>query len=128
MSTSDDSTATEEPIETELSPERVADMVASGEAQLVDVRQDFEWEAGRIPGAVHIPLDSLPARAGELDRERPVIFGCRTGARSSMATEAFRASGFDAFNLSGGMDAWVENGLDIEPTDGEVARPRPDNS
>jgi rhodanese-related sulfurtransferase len=124
----DDSTATEETVETELTPERVSEMIASGEAQLVDVRQDFEWEAGRIPGAVHIPLDSLPVRAAEIDRERPVVFGCRSGARSAMATQAFRASGFEAFNLAGGMEAWVENGLDIDPADGEVALPRPDNS
>ena len=113
---------------TELDPERAAEMIDSGEAQLVDVRQDFEWEAGRIPGAVHIPLDSLPARASEIDRERPVIFGCRSGARSAMATDAFRASGFDAYNLGGGLEAWVEKGLPVEPEDGAVALPRPDNS
>lgn len=113
---------------TELAPERAAEMIESGDAQLVDVRQDFEWEAGRIPGAVHIPLDSLPARASEIDRERPVIFGCRSGARSAMATDAFRASGFDAYNLGGGLEAWVAKGLAVEPEDGTVALPRPDNS
>jgi rhodanese-related sulfurtransferase len=112
---------------TELSPERVAQLIRSGEAQLVDVRQDFEWDAGRIPGAVHIPLDALPSRASEVDRERPVIFGCRSGARSAMATEAFRASGLEAYNLAGGLEAWTESGLEIEPPDGQVARPRPDN-
>jgi rhodanese-related sulfurtransferase len=113
---------------TALSPEQAAEMLSSGEAQLVDVRQDFEWEAGRIAGAVHIPLDALPARAGEIDRERPVIFQCRSGARSAMATDAFRASGIEAFNLEGGLEAWVEKGLEIEPADGNVALPRPDNS
>ncbi len=113
---------------TELEPERAAEMIESGDVQLVDVRQDFEWEAGRIPGAVHIPLDALPARAGELDRERPIIFGCRSGARSAMATDAFRASGFEAYNLGGGLEAWVEKGLAVEPDDGAVALPRPDNS
>src|SRR5690349_1605717 len=95
---------------TALSPEQAAEMIESGEAQLVDVRQDFEWEAGRIPGAVHIPLETLPTRAGEIDRERPVIFQCRSGARSAMATDAFRASGIEAFNLEGGLEAWVERG------------------
>lgn len=113
---------------TELTPERAAEMIESGDVQLVDVRQDFEWEAGRIPGAVHIPLDSLPARASEIDRERPVIFGCRSGARSAMATDAFRASGYEAYNLGGGLEAWVEKGLAVEPEDGAVALPRPDNS
>ena len=113
---------------TELDPERAAEMIESGDAQLVDVRQDFEWEAGRIPGAVHIPLDTLPARAAEIDRGRPVIFGCRSGARSAMATDAFRASGFEAYNLGGGLEAWVEQGLAVEPEGGAVALPRPDNS
>jgi rhodanese-related sulfurtransferase len=113
---------------TELGPERAAEMIESGDAQLVDVRQDFEWDAGRIAGAIHIPLDALPGRASEIDRDRPVIFQCRTGARSSMATDAFRASGIEAYNLAGGLEAWVEKGLELEPDDGTVALPRPDNS
>lgn len=112
----------------ELEPEQVAEMIEADEVQLVDVRQDFEWEQGRIPGAVHIPLEQLPARAEELDRDRPVVFGCRSGARSAMAAEAFRASGFDARNLTGGIELWAERGLAIEPEGGEVAKPRPDNS
>ncbi len=57
-----------------------------------------------------------------------MIFQCRSGARSAMATDAFRASGVEAFNLEGGLEAWVEKGLEIEPDDGTVALPRPDNS
>lgn len=124
MAMSDETTATV----AELEPEQVAEMTSSGEAQLVDVRQDFEWEQGRIPGAVHIPLEQLPARAAEIDRGRPVIFGCRSGSRSAMAAEAFRASGFEAGNLAGGLKLWVERGLELEPADGAVAEPRPDNS
>lgn len=111
-----------------LDPDQAAAMIAAGEAALVDVRQDYEWEAGRIAGAVHIPLDSLPARAAEIDRSRPVIFQCRTGARSAMATDAFRSSGIEAYNLEGGLEAWVASGHEIEPADGEIATPRPDNS
>jgi len=113
---------------TGLSPKQAAEKIESGEAQLVDVRQDWEWEAGRIPGAVHIPLETLPSRAGEIDNSRPVIFQCRTGARSAMATDAFRASGIEAFNLEGGLEAWVEQGLEVEPEGGGIALPRPDNS
>lgn len=122
---SEDATGTES---TELTPERAAEMLESGDAQLVDVRQDFEWEAGRIAGAKHIPLDALPARAEEVDRDKPVIFQCRSGARSAMATQAFRASGIEAYNLAGGLEAWVEDGLTIEPADGSVAQPLPDNN
>lgn len=117
----------ETPTPHEITPQQAAEMQAKGEAQIVDVRQQFEWDAGRIDGAAHIPLDELPARAAEL-QDKPVIFQCRSGGRSAMATEAFRASGREAFNLSGGLEAWVEQSLPIVPEDGEVAGPRPDNS
>jgi rhodanese-related sulfurtransferase len=110
---------------TELDPAAAAERVESG-AQLVDVRQDYEWEAGHIEGATHIPLEELPGRASELDRERPIVFQCRTGSRSSFATQAFREAGYEAFNLAGGLEAWVEDDREIEPADGEVAGPRPD--
>ena len=55
------------------------------------------------------------------DRDRPVIFLCRIGSRSGMATQAFRASGYDAYNMRGGITAWVEAGLPIEPEGGQVA-------
>jgi rhodanese-related sulfurtransferase len=110
---------------TELDPQAAADKVAAG-AQLIDVRQDYEWEAGRIDGAVHIPMEELPGRASELDRERPVVFQCRSGSRSAFATQAFREAGFDAYNLAGGLQAWVEAGKPIKPADGRVADPLPD--
>ena len=64
----------------DLAPERVKELVESGEAQLVDVREDYEWEAGRIAGAVHIELERLPGRAAEIDKDKPVVFQCRLGA------------------------------------------------
>jgi len=110
---------------TDIGPAAAAEKVGAG-AQLVDVRQDYEWEAGHIEGATHIPLEQLPARAAELDRDRPIVFQCRSGSRSALATQAFNESGFDAFNLAGGLIAWVEEGREIEPDGGEVAGPRPD--
>ncbi len=105
----------------ELPPRRVAELLRDTDAQLVDVRTPEEHEAGRIAGDEHIELSELPAEAGRLDRERPLVFYCRSGARSAMATSAFREAGFDAINLDGGLLAWVENGLPIEPEDGHVA-------
>ncbi len=110
---------------TDLEPDAAQAKVDDG-AQLVDVRQGYEWEAGRIDGAVHIPLEQLPGRAGELDRDRPVVFQCRSGSRSGFAAQAFREAGFDAYNLAGGLLAWVEAGKPIEPEGGEVAGPLPD--
>jgi len=91
-------------------------------AQLVDVRADHEWEAGRIPGAAHIPLAELAQRTGEIDRGRPVVLYCRGGNRSSMATEALAAAGYDTSKLSEGIVGWEEEGLPIEPDGGYVAQ------
>jgi len=102
----------------ELSPEVAAEMLARGEAQLVDVREPYEHAAGRIPGARHVELGALAAEAETIERDRPVVFYCRVGARSAMAAQAFAGSGWDAYNLSGGIVSWVVAGLPIE---GEVA-------
>lgn len=107
--------------ETELAPQRVAELLERGEVQLIDVREDHEWEAGRIPRAQHIELERLAGRANEIDRERPVVFQCRLGARSAMATAAFRKAGWDAYNLTGGIQAWVDAELPLDPPDGRVA-------
>jgi rhodanese-related sulfurtransferase len=105
----------------ELPPARVAELMRDG-AQVVDVREPSEREAGRIPeDTAHIELNDLPAEAGSLDRERPLVFYCRTGNRSALAAQAFAAAGFDAHNLDGGLKAWVAEGLPIEPAGGHVA-------
>src|SRR4051812_30779999 len=103
----------------ELDPRQVAEM--RDDLQLVDVREPYEWAAGRIAGARHIEMADLAAEATSLDRERPVVFYCRVGSRSGMAAHAFRRAGYEAYNLSGGLEAWVAAGLPLEPTDGEVA-------
>jgi rhodanese-related sulfurtransferase len=93
----------------------------AGEVQLVDVREGYEWEAGRIAGARHIELERLAAQAQTLDSERPVVFYCRLGARSGMAANAFRRAGFEAYSMEGGLTAWDAQGLPLEPEDGRVA-------
>ena len=85
------------------------------------MREPYERDAGRIPGdSAHIELDRLTAEAGSIDRERTVVFYCRSGSRSALAAEAFSAAGYDAHNLDGGLKAWVADGLPIEPADGRV--------
>lgn len=105
----------------ELSPQAAAELLRDGGTQLVDVRAAPEHEAGRIAGSLHIELDRLPAEAGTLDRERPIVFYCRSGSRSALAAQAFAASGYRAHNLDGGLKAWVGAGLPIEPAGGRVA-------
>jgi rhodanese-related sulfurtransferase len=95
-------------------------MLGAG-AQLVDVRADHEWDAGHLPGATHIALPELAARAEEIDRERPVIVYCRGDNRSDMAASALSEAGYDAVKLSEGATGWEEEGLDLEPEGGYVA-------
>lgn len=109
----------------EIPPERVARLLESGEAELIDVRQLYEHEAGRIANTRHIEMNSLTSNTDAIPRDRTVVFYCRSGSRSGMAAEAFSQAGWDAHNLSGGLIAWVEGGLPIEPTGGEVAGQRP---
>jgi rhodanese-related sulfurtransferase len=108
----------------DIDPGRAAELIASG-ASLIDVRRDHEWEAGRISGARHIEMNDLAGESESISREAPVVFYCRTGSRSLLATAAFREAGWDAYNLEGGLTAWVETGHDIEPEGGEVADSRP---
>lgn len=104
----------------EVSREETRKLVEEG-AQLVDVRADHEWEAGRIAGASHVPLAELAERTGELDKERPVVLYCRGGTRSTMATDALADAGFDAAKLSEGIVGWDEADLPLEPEGGYVA-------
>ena len=83
-------------------------------APIVDVREPYELvEDGRVAGAVNIPLGELSARAEEVPRDQPVLILCRSGARSGMAADALRASGYDAYNIDGGILAWERDGLPV---------------
>lgn len=104
----------------EVSREEAQRLVENG-AQLVDVRADHEWDAGRIAGAVHLPLAELADRAGEIDEDRPVVLYCRGGNRSTMAAAALADAGYDASKLTEGITGWAEAGLPLEPEGGYVA-------
>jgi rhodanese-related sulfurtransferase len=89
------------------------------EVQLVDCREHYEWHAGRIEQAIHVPLNAIMAGAGpELDKGRPVAVICRTGNRSELATMMLQARGFEAYNVEGGMEAWAAAGLPFTAEDG----------
>lgn len=107
-------------LEIEIDAQRAADMLAAG-ATMVDVREGYERDAGYIPGTRHIELERLASSADQIDRDQPVVFHCRLGVRSAMAASAFRSAGFDAYTMRGGIQAWVDAGLPIEPDGGYVA-------
>lgn len=73
---------------------------------LLDVRENSEWNAGHAPGATHIPLGNLSTGASRLPQDKKIYVICRSGNRSRSATGALRQAGFDAYNVTGGMQAW----------------------
>ncbi|WP_336854302.1 rhodanese-like domain-containing protein [Sinomonas albida] len=85
---------------------------------LLDVREDYEWEAGHAQGALHIPMDQLPTRLSELDPDVDLLVVCRTGGRSARATSWLVDQGYSAMNVLGGMDAWLEAGRPLVSENG----------
>jgi rhodanese-related sulfurtransferase len=93
---------------------------------LVDVREQYEFDEVRAPGAVLLPMSSLAARIGELPADRPLMIVCHSGSRSSAVTGFLARSGrSDVVNVAGGMDAWERKGLPVkrgtpEPGEGDL--------
>jgi rhodanese-related sulfurtransferase len=103
----------------EIAAAEAAEEIAAG-ALVVDVREPIEWDAGRISGAVLIPLGELGARVDELPRDRRMVIVCRTGSRSSYAAGALHGAGYDVANLRGGLAAWTAGSHPLEPDGGYV--------
>ena len=105
-----------------LTPTDAAAAMARGELQLIDVREPSELSDSRIKGARHIPLGQLSSKLGELDRDRPVAFLCRSGSRSAIATRSATKAGLDAANIKGGIGAWTRAGLPLSSTQSHKRR------
>lgn len=98
----------------------VDDMPAG--AIVLDCREDQEWVAGHIDGAVHVPMSEIPSRlardAGELTPQRHIVVVCKMGARSAHVAGWLNRNGYDAVNLDGGMLAWAASGRPMITADG----------
>lgn len=100
------------PGQLELSPTEALDLMGTG-AVLVDVREDHEWVAGHAPQATHMAMSRAQAEHARLPRDVPVVCVCHLGGRSASVATNLRRAGYDARNLSGGMDAWALAGLPV---------------
>ena len=101
----------------ELPPQEVAEAMARGEIEFVDVRESDEVRELSVPGSVHLPRGFLELRAESLlpDKSRPIVTACKGGVRSLFAAEALRNLGYvDIRSLAGGVTAWREAGLPTE--------------
>ena len=81
---------------------------------LVDVREQYEWDAVRANGAVLMPMSEFPARHDELPKDRPIFVICASGNRSAAATAFLLRNGWkDVANVDGGTGAWEKAGLPV---------------
>jgi molybdopterin/thiamine biosynthesis adenylyltransferase/rhodanese-related sulfurtransferase len=105
------------PVETtvpEVDAEEAQRLIAAG-AQLIDVREPWEWATSHIPRAVLIPMGDLPSRTSEIDPRRPAVVYCAVGGRSARAVDALQKAGYArVVNLSGGIMEWTNRRLPIE--------------
>lgn len=93
-----------------------AHAAAAGGAVLLDVREPWEYAQHRIPGALFIPMAEVVARAAEIPGDRDVYVYCKVGGRSARVVEYLRRQGRERTrNVAGGIDAWMEAGLPVEP-------------
>jgi len=106
----------------ELERKQIAETVSVTEAAelfsagsfLLDVREQSEWDAGHIEGAVLIPLDQLATRMSEVPKDKTVLVICRSGNRSAQARDQLRNAGYiQVTSIDGGMNAWIQAGYPV---------------
>ena len=96
----------------EISVDQLADLLAAG-ARVVDVREPGEFAEARVPGALLVPLGTVPAHVDEFRGDGPTYVICKSGGRSMQACEFVAAQGVDAINVAGGTMAWIASGRDV---------------
>lgn len=99
---------------TRISAEEAKEMLANG-ATIIDVREKHEYDSGHVPGAGHIPVNTVYARREELPKDKDLILICAVGQRSALAAEMAAAAGLTRlFNVEGGTEAWIKAGEPVE--------------
>ncbi len=96
----------------EIDVDELALRIEAG-AVVIDVREPDEYGNGHVPGAILVPLGSVPDRLGDLGVGTELLLVCRSGARSMRAGEFLEAQGRTAVNVAGGTLAWVASGRDV---------------
>lgn len=95
----------------EIDPNQLEALKANGSLQLIDVRTEAEFAQAKIEGSTHIPLHMLPLKMQELQKSEPIVFYCRSGARSAQACAWLMSQGINnVYNLSGGIMNWARSG------------------
>ncbi len=99
----------------EISVQELKRRLDAGDAvRVLDVREPWEIAIVALPGSTRIPLQQLPGRVKELSAEEPIVAMCKSGGRSRRAAQFLQSAGFqNVVNLTGGIDAWIQ---DIDPS------------
>ena len=102
----------------DLAPEvdvhTVAQVKDRDDVYLLDVREQWEYDEGHIPGVTLLPLGEVPTRMSEIPTDKEVIVTCRSGNRSGQAVDFLRQNGFDnVHNMQGGIVAWEQAGYEV---------------
>ena len=92
----------------EISASQLSERLSRGEdLVLLDVREPYEFQAGHLEDAQHIPMQQVPHSVDQLPRNKEVVVYCRTGGRSARVQQFLMSQGFEKVkNLTGGMMAW----------------------
>ena len=99
----------------EIGVDELADLIESDSVRVLDVREDWEYRRGRVPGAVSVPLGRLTAQAASLPRDKPLAVICESGSRSLAATDYLLGQGFEgAASVRGGTGAWARTQRPLE--------------
>jgi hydroxyacylglutathione hydrolase len=99
----------------DLKVDDIKKLVDEGGREIVDVREDWEWNKGHLPGARHVVLSSILANPTAQKFQDGTIFVCQVGERSAVASEMAVALGVkDVVNFRGGTKAWKDAGLPLE--------------
>jgi len=92
----------------EISPEEAATLMQQDDVVLIDVREPAELEAAAVAGALHIPMNDVPARIDEIDKEKTVLVLCHLGGRSAQVAMYLLSNGYEnVINVAGGISAWA---------------------
>ncbi len=98
-----------------ITVQEAKEMLSHDDVVVIDVREPHEYNAGHVPNARLIPVNSVYARREELPKDKDIIMVCAVGQRSALASEMAAAAGLTRlFNLEGGTDAWIKSGNPVE--------------
>lgn len=93
---------------TDVSVDEAKELIDNDEVQVLDVRTPDEFAAGHIPGAKLVPLQVLESMLSELDQDQKYLVVCRSGNRSTQASEILVENGYkNIYNMTGGMNEWT---------------------